>query len=51
VRFSCSVCHKFDPETGTFSPTGAMTDGRVYHTASLLDEGRVLVAGGCDEGR
>jgi hypothetical protein len=36
----------YDPETGRFSPTGAPTDSRVGHTATLLDDGRVLIAGG-----
>jgi hypothetical protein len=39
----------FDPTTGTFSATGSMLYGRVLHTATLLNDGRVLIAGGTTE--
>jgi hypothetical protein len=36
----------WDPGTDTFGPTGSLAEPRSYHTATLLPDGRVLVAGG-----
>jgi len=38
----------FDPNTGTWTATGSMSIGRSDFTATLLVDGRVLVAGGGD---
>ncbi len=40
----------YDPKAGTFTPTGSMTTGRDYASATLLADGRVLIAGGGNEG-
>ena len=36
----------YDPDTGTWSPTGSLTTARGYAAASLLANGEVLVAAG-----
>jgi len=36
----------YNPKTGAFSPTGSMATPRGWQTATLLADGRVLVAGG-----
>ena len=41
----------YDPVSGTFAPTGSMSEGRFGHTATLLVDGTVLVIGTDNTGR
>lgn len=48
---SFDTAETFDPATNTFTPAGQMNVGRFWHTATLLPDGSVLVAGGVGQDR
>lgn len=43
------TCSIFDPNTNLSTPCAPMSVPRVYHTATLLANGKVLVVGGVDD--
>ncbi len=48
TRDASASAEVYDPKTGLFTPTGDLNDPRCNATASVLPNGKVLIAGGDD---
>jgi len=46
--FQLKTSELYDPATGKSTATGSLRTYRVFHTATLLNNGKVLIAGGSD---
>lgn len=47
-NLSSATAEIYDPGSETFSTTGGLAVPRTFHTATLLPDGRVVIAGGID---
>jgi len=45
---SLQFAELYQPATGTFVPAGVLVQGRFWHTATTLADGRIVIIGGAD---